>query len=591
MRDVQRRSKRLPLIAGTALLVGIAITLCLLRISSTAVSTIEPERPSGSQVIPVESHELAEQGNPASPLDNLEDRTSVRQSIPGTGAIRVLGESNEPLGGARVSFENESEVRLIGSTSDEGLLEVRPDSIEQGWITASAVGYVPGIVPVPEPSWTRIELRLARGGKTSGVMHWPDGTAVGAGYCVALAPEKPYEEGRVRSSLSGSIRPGVRTGITDEAGEFSIDGLELERFYEVWAGGEAGIVRPVPPTHAGEFLDLTIVPLYGACVRVRGEDGGPIRTDDQARGFWVSWWSDDPSIARHRLETLPSGASKGVRLGNRVLSAGRLFMRSDWLAGIERPGEDLVFLFRCDDRREAVGPVHVSANIPGYTSEMIDLYPRRLDLGRLDVDMRLKSSASGWGVLDVYLGGTLGVLSAPDGHEPGARLGTVQLGSLDNGSPLDVAVLAPVSSPIHLDGIPWGQYSVTFMAEAGSLRIPGDSEDPILVEVGPEPVECYLLIAGQGGIQVVVNRSGGGPFTGSLTLLLIEEGDIGEADLLGDEVHFEGPPYVIEGLSEGSHHLRVQLVDRTPPVRPVPLLEVAVKANQISVCSVELADQ
>lgn len=171
------------------------------------------------------------------------------------------------------------------------------------------------------------------------------------------------------------------------------------------------------------------------------------------------------------------------------------------------------------------GVVHVQGQYPGYEPFSIELPLAPCAEGVRPAELRLASTARGFGTLEILFG------TGTDRPLPVGVIGRVILTSRSGeSSSWPVNIESSDASAIHLNGVPYGEYEVKFQALASPLCALS-TVIPQRVEVSPEIASVRLAaIEPHGSLRVDFPRA-----VGSAVRLSLAREDVPPVELQGAE--------------------------------------------------------
>lgn len=437
--------------------------------------------------------------------------------------LRVLGPNDEPVAGALVTGLAEAKGNLIGSTSSDGGVLLTPKEFGSEGLAIMAEGFISTEVAIAPPFPDQVDVHLARGAAISGFVLDTEGLPAREGMTVmAVSPLYYFDDRALGLTLSGS--PLIPLTYTDTNGQFMLSGLNPDLHYRLFAAGHGLVAFDEKLTAMPGTVDveLTARPVYGVLVCPRDEFGNP------------------PKAAR--LEGQLDSATSEAQHAH-ILHASKWTPR---LLGVDRvteaqaPYYDRYLFFTTErDLGDSI-PIRYRLRIPGYEPVDAELNALRL-ADRVPVQQQLvKRTCAGFGKVTVVVTPPSRVdallRAVSSGRECRLLLREIVMGHRFEARLKD---LAPSGMEL-IDGVPYGDYAVTFVAPHSLFAYPDNNHAPVMVRIGPEPALLDVPISAFGTIELRILTADhhlySGPVLGSHVRL-----DNSQMDVF----YFSTPPYRI----------------------------------------------
>jgi hypothetical protein len=321
---------------------------------------------------------------------------------------------------------------------------------------------------------------------------------------------------------------------TDHMGRFSLDSLSEQLDYTVIAGAEGyGMQSGEPGLLPGVDTDvsLEVSPLFGLVLHLVGPDG---------------------------LSLFPAGFLPPSKLPVDVQVEGAQYLTQPnytlELAGLEDPAPYLAadvaqYLFLASEDHEAVGPLTLRAEYPGWRPVVAELWALPVAEGLETVVLELSPWSAARGSLTVIYKGIDNGTARKSFRSEG--VGRIVLIS-DEGKRLEYRVSDLSAKRTLLQGLPYGEYRIRFLGNAPSVVYPPTDSPHEYVSIGEQPAEWNADLGAYGNIELVIVRDMGAQYGGPLSFYLLDGKVSGSGQRArGVPVVFDRPPYCIQAVSPG----------------------------------------
>lgn len=511
-----------------------------------------------------------------------------------TRSILVTDAAGDPVSSARLHRRSEDgwEPEVLGITDPLGVLEWAFPSGEATQVLVKAQEFETQSVELPA-EFEQYTVVLQVGGTIRGQVVDPQGMPVGPDVAVFAWPTSSYSNGRAEISRALRGDPSTSLSLTDDAGQFALEGLELAAKYHLVAGGRGMSTRELEGAVASSdaFCVLRVHWIYGTRIVAEDQSGQAVRP-----------FASNVPPSRWRVETADPDAQAVVLPAPCFSLLG--------IAGQSSEPASRLCLFSASTRVEWVGPNHVSLHVPGYQPVEAEFESIPLAEGMNALELQLVQTAAAFGGLDVrfeFQGAADTLADVPEGSlvltAPGER-------------PLHLGIRPGPSGPLSFQGLPTGTYQVHFQAETSFARAPADGSVTVEIMDGASSM-VVLPMPGLGSIRVEARSADGIVYGGPLTLNLgigppkvitvarsignfvLDPGSISYGPTTSH--HFQKPPYVLRGLASGVY--AVASIERfatgspaidwpagLPPARTMPAVVTVEPGRQVD-CRFILAQE
>jgi hypothetical protein len=474
----------------------------------------------------------------ANPLSTREPTGLTKAGSQGEPTLVVVvdAEDKRPILGALVSTSMLTSKGNAGRTGRDGTLSLR---IVEGdtQIAVEAIGYERHLIPVEYPGLPLYRVELARGGEIRGRVLWAaDGSSQEKAVVLAWPAGLVPEQDTVRSAvLHGEPRRDLWHARTGAGGGFSLGGLPEGVPVTLSAAAPGGICTDRLHTAAdvAEPVELLLRPVYGAAVRLRGEDGSRLVTTPRLFG--------DGPTTRCRDSGVDLVEGTPVEL---VIAAPGL---PDDVSEDYR--DDKLLLYTTAERRPRVGPIEYGVRVPGYVPLDSEVHAYPLHQSFNEVVLTPIAGATQWGTLRITVN-----LSPSEVHRnEDSPLGMVRLLE-DDGRPSNIAVHRRATDVV--EGVPCGVFAFQFKVMQGYFHYPPWNSDRRRVVVCPEIGDIVIETAGTGSIQLLFETSKGQYYQGEVALRCFDT--INETTFFA---RWRRAPYTIELVPLGAYLLKVERLE------------------------------
>lgn len=376
------------------------------------------------------------------------------------------------------------------------------------------------------------QVMLVRAGEIRGrVVRAVDGASAGSEIRVLAWPAGEYcgeADFRLALACGGSDR--VLVGFTEKDGQFTIDGVAVNRKYHVSAVGGGWCSRDVQrgSSRTSDAVTLEVFRAFYVAIRITASGKVPLRADPELiRG--------GRSLRPINVMLKPLHRTM-LRMDLRATVPSELLEReADW-------GRNAVVEFRGADVPDGVRPrVVYSAGVPGYeraTGEFV-----MVPLGD-PVEwqyLECKPLGDGWGAV------ALRFKNIPQGHRPElpARHPIALVRFFERGAsqrePFGGRLYPPLDRTHVLNGVPVGDYTVHVEMQEPDVSL--EARPSISVRSGVRSSVSFDL-EGYGSMAIFVEYVDGSPYTGSATFRI-------RSTRGGGFASFVRPPYYVNAVEAG----------------------------------------
>lgn len=322
---------------------------------------------------------------------------------------------------------------------------------------------------------------------------------------------------------------------TSQDGRFEIRGLRPNANYYVYVGGN-GVAsstreRVLVRDGLGE-AQVSLSYIYALQLYLQNPDGTPATICPQLFGPELEAYNlGDPTLGR-----VPSSSVPAFLAG------------LEWVGQSEQTGSGRVYLVEAPDARNAVGPIEIDCNWPGYQAETIraDAWP--LIRGPNRVVQVLQPNSVGFGSIKLRAKNLPGQGGASGRLMPLARL---ELQS-DAGAVHSLDVSDVLAGEVRMDGIPFGAYGVSYNSRMGVGELSAAGAGGVRVDISDAETLLEVDFAGAASIRVNVTDAQGAEYRGPLTLLVGELADEDSGELVMRSIAFKSWPYALAAVPAGA---------------------------------------
>lgn len=438
-----------------------------------------------------------------------------------------------PIADAQVFLDSGSQVRWLGSTDAEGRLTAFLDESATFVFRVSESTHAPEIIQSTGTLSGETIVHLAPGGVLRGTVRDVNGRSVGFGARVAAWPVgDSLRRADIEAWLSQAQTAGA-FAITDELGEFSLNGLISSQAYLLCAGHRGTLSSIQVGTPSADPVDITVLPMYGLIARIR---------------------SQQSSIPE---QTLPAS---GIIIGTNAGSNGKTIDANDprlLLSGFSMDGlqlrdrYDQIYLTSTATSERELLPIRITGRIPGYEQVRQELHLSPCEQGLQEYSIILVPSTKEWCNLTVqFAGAQIPVAPAP----PSASLLALFILTDVAGESYEYH-LQDFNTPLRLPGIPCGSYSYQLKLMSGFLA-GGATQGSVILDASDE--EITFDVGNLAEAQLSITTSNGSPFVGRARVKVTRKLD-GQSTIMS----FERFPYVLRGLPGDTTYI-VEVVGPKP---------------------------
>ncbi len=493
-------------------------------------------------------------------MPNIERGPPVASSEQGISVQLLVLESGSdtPIPDAQIFLDSEYQNRWLGNTDANGRLFASVSTAETYIFRASANTHASGVTFVVDQVPSEVIIHLSLGASLHGLVCDVDGHSVGPGAKVAAWP---VDEALRRTDLESWLATGVAAmpfATTDELGEFTMTGLNSTQTYLVCAGWNGSLSEIQAAKPSAEALVITVLPVYGLIARIR---------------------TIGPTIPSHSIPFPGFIFTKNASLTGRKLDNNdpRLLLGGISIEGIVQDGRfDQVYMACTSAPEQAILPIGLSGNIPGYEQFKYELQPSRCEKGLKEYPITLTPTTRDWADLSIeFLGATNSNATISHNVVPLA----VFILNDNAGRHYDYPI-QDFSSSLELPGLPYGAYSYNLRLDSG-FGTGNYAEGQLVLDTPTESLQVDV-----GGLAVAmmeIKSSTGIPFMGRTQIKVSRIVD-GRSTMLS----FARPPYLVQGLPSDSSYLAEVVRPRPSEGRKHSTAEFTVSPAQIATVHLEL---
>ncbi|MBK9383794.1 MAG: carboxypeptidase regulatory-like domain-containing protein [Planctomycetes bacterium] len=444
--------------------------------------------------------------------------------------ILVVDEYDNAVSGASVRVCETSRVAMVELplTGLDGATAYRGSLDDPAQVIVSAKGYstrqsLLSAKYSPNPLVVRL-LSMAR--ITGRVVDWQGGPVAGVRVLAV-------ESGSTMSPLSTLSLIGGKldlSGMSNDQGEFSIDGAAVQTSYRLLAGGNGWVSRNAMTYHPGDGpLEIVAFPIYLAVI----EFDAPFLGDGGNLWGAISWSEKEVLDAIHDHPGDEALAVCGL--------PPTLLGRSSW------PYLRILKLSKHEAAQN--GFVRIKSRWPGCKPIAADVPLRRLGSEYVIAKMHLEDTSEGRGSARIELTGLPSSVPLPVFREnPAASL------QFASGAERFEVPVSELRRPTIVSGIPRGSYRVLFLAQDNQVVLPRAG---VHIEIVPnEESTVQLDLSRLGNLLLHVRGADGLEHTGMCTVQLERRGLAPENYVYQDR--FWMLPYFAACLREGSYQVVVK---------------------------------
>ncbi len=523
-----------------------------------ANSRVVDTHPTSHANVPTERIERGENSDLSEPDGALHPTHSVASVAHPNGVntkrrllITVVDDVGRGVEGARISIQTSGTATTLGHSDVGGDLAIGDvcDTWHVGdMIFATHEGWASAWDYIGDPLPPIITLQLRATLSITGAVQWVSGTPSHlSDFHVVAMP----------AILMGSIPlqgwerllgdPRVLLGSCSDDGSFRLIGARPTLDYWVTGGGN-GFVHDDPPIKiqaGGDPIMLPASPLYGARLRLANSSGIPLQlpiVGGIENGFSEDLKQDEVSwCSAHAVARIMAGVP------------------ASWLT---QESDSEVLLATYGALRENVGPVHVSWTMPGYSPLTTDVHLPFIAAGAKEITVSAQ-------VLDAQSSWIEVLFDLPSWSD---SLSVRSIGNIVLRTEAGKTLFLPVQSP---DGkraltgpLPSGRYSWRFEWKPNSPQLSRTHQAWNTLDLLPGLTTTIVIDTSRvGALLLELSDSDGRPYTGPVSAILGEARSSarmpGRQEMVGDEIHFERPPYLVPVVFSGP--LDVKLIC---PLRP-----------------------
>lgn len=467
---------------------------------------------------------------------------SASNPIESACTVVVSDSHGRSLAGVHILIFHEGDATSVGLTDADGRARVTALSqvVDGDFVVAVKEGFACAQHSIAPTCHDDIRLVLEQGERIAGsVVTSSRGIMDPTSITVVAIPRTVMMVGSANAWKRLLLDPRVLVTRCEADGSFALENARLDAAYTVTAGGNGWIDES-----AGELalskepIVISVAPLFGVSVQLVDSEGEPITPVFQAAPHG---WSSmvQTSGARSCMATMPARILAGMPL--------------EWA----RPfTSQIVVMALSDNQTTKVGPTRLIIDFIGYEKleTYVDLYS--LADGGKSVDFKLKSTASGWGRVDVEF---------RDGHDtcygcdgPGILM---LRNSLGEHMRLPVQFVERQHSMIG--PLPAGHYDWCFVWNPETPASVRREKEWGAVDIKPDSVAKVRPASNRtGSVKLEFTTRNGDRYSGPVSVTV---GEISDATnipgathvITGSSLHFARDPYSIPVLPPGPVDLQV----------------------------------
>jgi len=459
----------------------------------------------------------------------------------GTGRVGLTDENGALTIDLGIDASNPIVLRVgaIGHAPVELELEPREARIGPVVVVLAAEAFLHGQVRLASGEATRSLVRIA----CSRSDRWPDAAAL-------------------EMAFAGVPTPRIRVVDAADDGTFTIGGLDPKLSYMLMPSG-CGY------TAIGDFtvaatgdspVTLTVAPLFGALVLVRGPGGSELSTSPRLLGGGPGWDSQLPGGTEHLFPTPAQLSLFAQHCAGEATSALPSRGPNSWTS-------TLLLFAGGGDGLELQSTVGFGVQVPGCepVSEQIPITWLGEGLRLTTVTARPLTNC--FGALQI-----VSRLAIPGGWK---APGVLTLRSESSKESFSCAIDLADPMSLRVQGVPCGEYRASFAARDSLYRWSRPSGAAPIRVVTAGAADIGPIVAPElGALEVHFVGSNGEEYDGSVLFSL----EFGEgASTIGESVEFFEGPYRIALVQPGSWYVRVILMNGgLSPLEPrTPVVVVA----------------
>ena len=489
-------------------------------------------------------------------LQGQHNRDAVESGYAGLEVYTTSEDSSQQLSGVDIYVRSteSDDLLLCGQTDPAGFHHIGPELLAFAErVIAIADGYAPSEAPLyDELSRTELHLQLRQSYELTGRVVDSTGHPVGAGIRVSGWRTEHWPNiYRLASAVARSgSDPSIPLASTDSSGEFRLFGLEADTSYTLAAAGNGFASQElvnilVTAESDGSLIELTVVPLFGAVLRMTDESGNVI----------TNAGTSERSTAGSSLQLMDPAASR--------VSDSRLLV----LAGVDpdaiaRGGSANGAVFRTKSGRDgaSAGPVDFFVSLAGYKPYQAHfLLPRcRGEVPIIDVRMeRLPGVVFGELEVTLHKGGYFD--GSLVGHQSRKVIGALSLertDGIDSGAIYWYELNSRFNRPQLLTGVPVGVYVAHARfdpmchwpdSEKGSGQLISVAESDTRLDIDLTTTSALqLTLIDQHGVRV--------DYDGAICIMIT---DVAASRRVA--FGLGKPPFVAPVFKEGTYDIKVRL--------------------------------
>lgn len=482
---------------------------------------------------------------------------SVREARTGAGPLRMAGRL-ERSGPGRPAWVALPALVLAGLLAWLGLRGVEPSAPEllpqppgagqptsddvpaEEWSDSFPAGppaQVARTAALPAPNGTGSDAVIA------GHVQWADGAGPGEGFhALAWPSERRPSARRLADAVARGADDSVVVAVVAPGGGFELAGLSAGVRYTVTAAGIGALVVDPPEgiVPGGQALELTLSAIYGAAVRLVGEDGKRLVVGDRVGGESTSFGRLEEGLQRLTgAERVPTVAL----LGDEDLAQD--VARFDWVRAVH-------LLYSHVPREEVWFNLFFSP--PGYRQASARLRAPRVRGPLLEHELVLEDllGAEGRGIVEVrFVGPGVALLAdLPRGNQAEAEIFLRPSDGLDD-RPIRLHVEVPQGDGARFEGVPAREYVVLLQSGFGNWSLP---EAKRRLRVYPRiTTPLVIALAGFGSARFDLLDDQGDPYTGAASIKLVQVREGPSAPFRTVSRSFSAAPYAFGPLLPGRY--------------------------------------
>lgn len=481
--------------------------------------------------------------------------------------VRVVDEDGAGIVGACVAARaspagHPEEVRT--NAAGQVGLDVASDAAVLS-LLVSADAFVPATGNIDGQS-SSVTIRLARVPAIRGIVTTTSGEDVRSGiHVLAVEADRPAPGSReVRAILAEGRSPLL--AVSDSDGHFAIRGAEVDKRYDLYAGGR-GVISVAPQRRVSigmQGVAIEVEPAFAAAIALLDQTGKPVTMSSALSGGPAyTLWTEDPRASMPQFPMIPF-----------VLAGGDPDL-------FDADPSRVLHIVTSAAGGDVSTPGCMSVSLPGYAQVVHRFTDVRVG-GKIEPETcYLKCGATGWGQLSLGLcqsdADVLGMLGVD------SLSGVVRLVSGEG--IVSYPVTLSTGGTAVIDEVPFGQYELSFVGRT-LFRWPPPGTRAPEIRVGRDPVVVQMSLGDVGVISLEFVDKGGSAHCGPVSIAIGRGEPIVTArgtTRLEDSATLssKGPRVLVGPLDAGRYSVIVQQPHCVMPASG-PVIQFDVKASELS---------